>query len=113
LTDYWGFSGQSLTKYINTNNIEDVYFCKTIELWDLYVDESLKPIYDISYLMPEIPLKPEVYVATIYRPRLDYDGCGFIQNNINYDCKIIHKTEVQLRNNNIDLNYLKKCTLSF
>ena len=113
LTDYWGFSGQSLTDYINRKNIQDVYFCKTIELWDLYVDESLNPIYDIKYLMPEIPLKPEVYVATIYRPRLDDDGCNFIQNNINYDCKIIHRTEVQLRNNNIDLNYLKKCTLSF
>ena len=112
LTDYWGFSARSLTDYINRKNIQDVYFCKTTELWDPYVNESLNPIYDIKYLIPEIPLKPEVYVATIYRPRLDDDGCRFMEKNINYDCKIIHKTEVQLRNNNIDLNYLKSA-LSF
>ena len=113
LTDYWGYSGKNLAEYINKKNIQEVYFCKSQGLWDPYINESLNPIYKIKDLKPEIILKPEFYVATIYRPRLNDDSCGFIQNNINYDCEIIHKTEIKLRNNNIDLNYLKKCNLNY
>ncbi len=107
LTDYWGFSAKNLADYINKNNIQEVYLCKTQELWDPYIDESLNPNYgDLN------ALKPEFYLAAIYRPRLNNDGCGFIKNNIDYDCKIVYRTEVELRNNSIDLNYLKKCSLS-
>ncbi len=108
LTDYWGYSAKHLTDYINKNNIQDVYFCKRAELWDPYVNESLNPNYDNLKI-----LNSEFFLATIYRPRLNVDGCGFIQNNIDYECKLIYKTEAQLRNNSIDLNYLKKCNLNY
>jgi len=107
LTDYWGFSAKNLADNINKNKFEDVYICKPFSIWDPYLDESLNPIFnDPSKIKNESFL-----LATIYRPRYMNDGCNFYKNNISYDCKLIDKTEIKLRNNNIDLNYLKECTL--
>ncbi len=107
LTDYWGFSAKNLADNINKNKFEDVYICKPFSIWDPYLDESLNPIFND----PSKIKKESFLLATIYRPRYMNDGCNFYKNNISYDCKLIDKTEIKLRNNNIDLNYLKECTL--
>ena len=108
LTDYWGFSAKEMASYINENKLENIYLCKTVEIWDPYIDEALKPIfYDLDKIT-----KKEFLVATIYRPRFEKDGCGFLQNGINYNCELIHVTNVRLRGKTLDLNYLKKCVLS-
>lgn len=108
LTDYWGYSSKEMAQYVNTNNLTNVYFCKTVEFWDPYVVESLEPIYtDTSKLV-----RGEVIVATIYRPRFSDDGCDFNRNDINYDCQLVHKTTTLLRGHEVDLSYLKVCKIN-
>lgn len=108
LTDYWGYSARSMAEYINKNNHSNVYVCKTVEIWDPYINENLNPIYtDTSKLVDK-----EFLVATIYRPRFLDDGCGFYRSNIKYDCKIESKTTTMLRRHEIDLNYLKTCKIN-
>ena len=107
LTDYWGFSAKNLADNINKNKFQDVYICKPFSIWDPYLDESLNPIFND----PSKIKKETFLLATIYRPRYLNDGCNFYKNNISYDCELIDKTVIKLRNSYIDLNYLKECTL--
>ena len=42
---------------------------------------------------------------------LNFDTCGFYNNNFNYECEVIEKVTTRLRNTELDLSYLQKCKL--
>ena len=107
LTDYWGYSAKSIGAHINNSELENVYICKSREIWDPYLNEGLNPNYtDVSKLTNN-----NFHLVTIFRPRFQDDGCGFYIADLIYNCSVEKKFITNLRGNEVDLGYLKNCTI--
>ncbi len=107
LTDYWGYSAKSIAEHINNSEIKNVYVCKSREVWDPYLDEGLNPNYTDTNKISN----NSFHLVTIFRPRFQDDGCGFYNADLIYNCKIKKKFVTNLRGNELDLGYLKSCTI--
>ena len=107
LTDYWGYSAKSIAEHINNSEINNVYICKSREVWDPYLNEGLNPNYTDTNKISN----NSFHLVTIFRPRFQDDGCGFYNADLIYNCKIKKKFVTNLRGNELDLGYLKSCTI--
>ncbi|MDB4247442.1 hypothetical protein N9838_00615 [Acidimicrobiia bacterium] len=113
LADYWGFSGRKLASYINENDLENVVYCKTVEIWQPYTNESLSPLYGLNIkTYPKVKDVEKVLVATLYRPRYDTDSCFFKKQKISYSCEPLYSSKAYLRGTEVSLNFLNSCELT-
>ena len=107
LTDYWGYSAKSIAEHVNNSELKNVYVCKSREVWDPYLNEGLNPNYTDTNKISN----NSFHLVTIFRPRFQDDGCGFYIADLIYNCKIKKKFVTSLRGNELDLGYLKSCTI--
>ena len=105
-TDYWGYSGKQLSKQILLEQYPSIFTCEPTNVFLPYLDDRIEAL-DVK----QIKKGEDFYLINIRRPMLNFDTCGFYNNNFNYECEVIEKVTTRLRNTELDLSYLQKCKL--
>ena len=123
-TDYWGYSGKNLAKFIN-NNLEEGFLlvCRPdVSILPYLDDETTNFVYNATVDKPSATklnytttdttvlkdLKVETfYVASFHRPRLNENSC-LLETILK--CEDIYIEQTTLRNVKVNVSYLKKCS---